>query len=211
MLLLVDASGAVKRPVGRVPAISFAPGVNAPEPLTLGPEMVQASTAGHVYLGFGDQYAIHEYDASFTLRRIIRRAWTPKPLTSGDLNTYVDAWMTLWSKETGAKRERERLGRINAPYPDVLPAFSDLLASEAGELWLRDPDLAGAAGCMCLSGVTDRPSTWSVFDAGGRWLGEVQMPPRFMPAEVGRDYVLGQQRDAAGVLRVVMYGLVKPR
>ena len=208
-LLLVDPTGAVVKDAGRVPAIAFAPGVNAPVPLNLGPELVHASAAGHVYLGFGDQYAIHEYDPSFTLRRMIRRAWTPRPLSSDDLNTYVDAWMTLWSKETGAKRERERLGQINAPYPEVLPAFSDLLASDNGELWLRDPDLSAAPGCMCLSGVSDRPSAWSVFAADGRWLGEVTMPPRFTPAEVGRDYVLGQQRDAANGVRVVMYRLVK--
>jgi len=209
--LLVDPSGAVVRDVRRVPAASFAASVGAPQLLTLGPELVHASAANHVYLGFGDQYAIREYDASWTLRRIIRRAWTPTPLSLRDLDSYVDAWMTMWSKETGAKRDRERLAQINAQYPDALPAFSDLLASPSGELWLRDPALAGAAACMCLSGVTDTPSTWNVFDLDGQWLGEVQMPARFTPAEIGPDYVLGQLRDTDNVLRVVMYRIVKPR
>lgn len=208
-LLLVDASGAVTREAARVPAAAFAPGVNAPMPLILGPELVHASSAGRVHLGFGDQYAIYSYDSAFVLRRIVRRAWTPVALTSQDLNTYVDGWMALWSKETGPKRERDRLEQINAPYADALPAFSDLLASDDGTLWLREPDLSAAPGCMCLSGVSDRPSTWSVFGADGRWLGDVQMPPRFTPTEVGRDYVLGQQRAAAGQLHVSMYRLTK--
>ena len=209
-LLLVDQSGAVVRQVDRVPAVSFGASVYAPTPLTFGPELIQASAANHVYLGFGDQYAIREYDAGWTLRRIIRRAWKPQPLTSADITTYVDAWMTLWSTDNGEVRERDRLARLNASFPDALPAFVDFLASPSGELWLRDPDLAGAASCACLTSVTAGPSLWSVFDASGRWLGRVTMPPQFTPAEVGRDYVLGHRREANGVVRIAMYRIVKP-
>ncbi len=209
-LLLVDPTGAVTRQVDRVPAASFGASVGTPTRLTFGPELVQASAANHVYLGFADHYVIREYDAGWTLRRIIRRAWTPRPLTPTDLHTYVDAWMERWSTDSGPRRDRDRLARLNAPYPDSLPAFVDLLASPDGGLWLRDPDLAGAAGCACLTSVTTGPSRWSVFDARGRWLGQVNMPIGFMPAEVGGDYVLGQLRDANGPPRVAMYRIVKP-
>lgn len=210
-LLLVNASGAVERPLERVPAAAFAASVGPPTLLTFGPELMEASAANHVYLAFGDQYAIREYDATWTLKRIVRRAWTAKPLTAPEWDAYVDAWMTLWSTDKGSLRERDRLARSNAPHPDVLPAFVDFLASPSGDLWLRDPDLTDAARCACLSSVTAGRSTWSVFDASGRWLGEVRMPARFTPAEVGSDYVLGQQRDPDNVLRVVMYRIVKPR
>ncbi len=209
-LLLVDASGAVVREVGKAPAAAFAASVGAPTPLTFGPEMVHASVGNRVYMGFGNEFAIREYDASWTLRRIIRRAFTPRPLSGKELDTYVDEWMTMWSKETGAKRDRERLAQSNAPYPDALPAYSDLLASPAGELWLRDPDLTGAAACWCLSATSSAPSRWTVFGADGRWLGEVQMPAQFKPLELGADYVLGQLRDATGVPQLVMYRLVRP-
>ncbi len=95
-------------------------------------------------------------------------------------------------------------------FPDALPAFVDLLASPSGELWLRDPDLARAAACACLTSVTAGPSTWSVFDATGRWLGRTHMSAQFTPAEVGREYALGHQRDANGVVRIAMYRIVKP-
>lgn len=210
-VLLVSASGAVLRDVGRVPAAAFAASVGAPTPLTFGPELVHASARNRVVMGFGNEFAVREYDDTWTLRRIIRRAWTPRSLTAADLDTYVDAWMTTWSTETGAKRDRERLAQINAPYPDALPAFSDLLASASGELWLRDPSLVGAPACWCLSGLSDTPSTWTVFDASGVWLGTVRMPARFTPSEVGTDYVLGYLRDTANAPRVVMYRIVKPR
>jgi hypothetical protein len=50
-----------------------------------------------------------------------------------------------------------------------------------------------------------------VFDAGGRWLGEVAMPPRVIPLEIGAHYVLERSREADDVPRAVMYGLAKPR
>ncbi|MGV3709865.1 MAG: hypothetical protein ACO1Q7_13605 [Gemmatimonas sp.] len=210
-LLLVDASGALIRAIDRVPSVSFGANVNAPTRLTFGPELVQASTGGRVLLGFGDAYTLSEYDSSWTLRRIIRRAWKPTPLTTADITTYVDAWMNQWSTDKGAVRERDRLARLNASYPDALPAFVDLLVAPSGEIWLRDPELRGASNCGCLTGVTAAPSRWSVFDSSGRWLGTVQMPQQFTPAEVGRDYVLGSQRDAKDIVRVVMYRIVKPR
>ncbi|MEO7997864.1 MAG: hypothetical protein ABI852_10490 [Gemmatimonadaceae bacterium] len=210
-LLLVDAAGALIREIDRVPSVSFGAAIPAPVHLTFGPELVQASAANHVYIGFGDQYAIREYDASWTLRRIIRRAWKPLPVTTAIITTYVDAWMTLWSTDKGPVRERDRLARLNATFPDVLPAFVDLLASPSGELWLRDPELAGANTCGCLNSVTAAPSKWSVFDNNGRWLGRVDMPAQFTPAEVGRDYVLGSLRDEKGIVRVAMYRIIKPR
>ncbi|MBC8089423.1 MAG: hypothetical protein H7Z40_19330 [Phycisphaerae bacterium] len=209
-LLMVDASGAVTRKIDRVPAASFGASVNAPTPLTFGPELVHASAANHIYIGFGSEYAIRQYDARWTLRRIIRRSWTPRPLLATEITAYVDAWMTLWSTDTGPLRERDRLARLNATFPDSLPAFVDFLASPSGELWLRDADLAGAATCACLTSVSAAPSSWTVFAASGQWLGQVKMPKGFTPAEVGRDYVLGQTRDADGLLRLAMYRIIKP-
>jgi hypothetical protein len=50
------------------------------------------------------------------------------------------------------------------------------------------------------------PSTWSVFDVRGRWLGDVRMPAGFQPFEIGTDYVTGIRRTD-GVNQVVFYGL----
>ena len=51
------------------------------------------------------------------------------------------------------------------------------------------------------------PSVWSVFDNTGRWLGDVTMPARFMPHDIGRDYILGVARDSDGVETIVEYRL----
>ncbi len=210
-LFLVDRGGAVVRPLGTAPVVVLIAGRSHPSPMDLGPQAVYASSGHTMYLGFSDRYAIGVYDRDFRLQRIVRRAWTPRPLTAPEIDAYVDGWMQLWSKATGAERTAERAEMRGQAYPDSLPAYGALLATPSGELWVRAPDLTGAPGCWCLAGLSTVPSPWSVFDAGGRWLGEVAMPARFIPLEIGADYVLGRARDTDGVARVVMHRLEKPR
>lgn len=210
-LFLVDHAGAVMRPLGKAPVVVFVAGTSRPVPLDLGPDAPHASTGRATYLGFNDQYAVRVYNSDWKLDRIIRRAWTPQPLTARDLDAYVDGWLKLWSKKTGAELEAERKEMRQSTYPESLPAYSAILASPGGELWVRDPDLSGAPGCWCFAGLPTVPSKWSVFDAGGRWLGDIPMPPRFIPVEIGADYVLGRSRDADNVPHVMMYRIEKPR
>jgi hypothetical protein len=210
-LFLVDGGGAVVRPLGKAPVVVFVAGANYPSPMDFGPQAAYASSGRAFYWGFPEQYAIHIYDSDWKLQRIIRRAWTPRPLTDGEIDAYVDGWMQMWSKKAGAEREAERKEMREQTYPEFLPAYSAILATPTGEIWVREPDLTGAPGCWCLAGLSTVPSKWSVFDPGGRWLGEVAMPPRFIPLEIGADYVLGRSRDADNVPRAVMYRLDKPR
>lgn len=210
-LFLVDRAGTVVRPLGKAPIVVFVAGTTHPSPLDFGPQAAYASSGLAFHWGFPDQYAIRVYDADWKLERIIRRAWTPRPLTGAEIDVYVDGWMQMWSKQTGAERETERKEMREQTYPEFLPAYSAILATAPGEIWVREPDLTGAPGCWCLAGLSTVPSKWSVFDAGGRWLGDVAMPPRFIPLEIGADYVLGRARDADDVPHAVMYRLKKPR
>jgi hypothetical protein len=210
-LFLLDRAGAVVRGLGKAPVVVFDAATTQPQPVNFGPQAVYASSGRALYLGFSDQYAIRVYSADWKLERIIRRAWTPRQFTSHDLDTYVDGWMQLWSKKTGAEREAERSEMRAAYHPEFLPAYSAILAAPTGELWVREPDLTGAPGCWCLAGMPTVPSKWSVFDVGGRWLGDVAMPARFLPLEIGADYVLGRSSEAGGGRRVVMYRIDQPR
>jgi hypothetical protein len=210
-LFLVDRPGAVVRPLGRAPIVMFVAGTTHPSPVDFGPQAAYASSGRAFYWGFPEQYVIRVYDADWKLQRIVRRAWTPRPFTSADRDAYVDGWMQMWSKKTGAEREAERTEMRANAYPEFLPAYSAILVTPAGEIWVREPDLTGAPGCWCLAGLSTVPSRWSVFDAGGRWLGDVAMPPRFIPLEIGADYVLGRSRNADDVPRAAMYRLDKPR
>lgn len=78
------------------------------------------------------------------------------------------------------------------------PAYDRLLADRVGNLWVRE----GGTGPL-----TSGSMTWSVFNAAGRWLGDVAMPARFTPTDIGTDYVLGVSRDADDVERVALFRL----
>jgi hypothetical protein len=210
-LFLVDQAGVVTRRLGTAPVVIFVAGESHHFPLDFGPDAPHASSGRAIYLGFTDQYAIRVYDAGWKLERIIRRAWTPRRLTDRDIDTYVDGWMEMWSKKTGAEREAERRDMRDDTFPEFLPAYSAMLVTPAGEVWVREPDLTGAPGCWCPAGMPRGTSRWSVFDPDGRWLGDVGMPPLFVPLEIGADYVLGRSRDADDAPHVVMYRLEKPR
>jgi len=143
-LFLVDRAGATLRSLGKAPIVVFVAGKTRPSPLDFGPDAPHASSGRAIYLGFTDQYAIRVYNPDWTLERIIRRAWTPRRLTDGDIDAYVDGWMQSWSKKTGAEREAARKEMRENRYPDFLPAYSAILAAPTGEIWVREPDLTGA-------------------------------------------------------------------
>lgn len=210
-LFLLDRTGAIARPLGTLPTVVFGAVSQRPSPLNFGPEFPHASSGNLFYSALGDRYSINVYSPDWRLQRIIRRSWTPAPITSRDIDTYVDGWATLWIKTTGPAAEKERKDLRDEAYAEVLPALSTILPSRSGELWVRVPSLDGAPGCWCVAGVPTVPSRWSVFDAEGRWLGDVAMPARFTPEEIGADYVLGVARGADDVRHVVMYRLEKPR
>ena len=210
-LVLVDGSGAVVRSLGKAPAVLFVAGASRAEPMDLGPQAVFASSGHAFYWGFNNEYTIRVYDAEGKLQRLVRRSWLPRRLTSREVDEYVDGWLQMWSKKTGAERDAERKAMREKTYPEFLAPYSAIVATSAGELWVREPDLTGAPGCWCLAGVSTVPIKWSVFDAAGRWLGDVTLPARFTPLEIDADYVLGRSRGTDNVARVVMYRLEKPR
>lgn len=85
------------------------------------------------------------------------------------------------------------------PLPEVLPFYERFKVDTEGNLWVLDYRLE-----------RDDPQVWSVFDAGGRWLGEVETPPGGRVTRFGADSVLGVWTDELDVEQVRIYRLEKP-
>ena len=83
---------------------------------------------------------------------------------------------------------------------------SELIEDEAGNLWVQHFQFLISGILPDDAGV----STWSVFEPDGRFLGEVQMPPRFVPKTITSDRVLGIQGDLREVRSIRVYRLIKP-
>jgi len=210
MALPVGASPAesngIARELGVLPYIELEQVASQPMPPWLSAVGVFAAGDDRFYAGFGDRYAIRVYTAKGDLQSIIRRAWTPVPVTSDDWEHWVVEWSKLWVKTTGAERERDVQKVREEPYADVLPAFSQFIVDRNGRLWVREAHWQDAIGAGSLTDTPAVPSNWSVFDVRGRWLGDVTMPIGFQPFEIGTDYVTGMLRTD-GVNQVVIYSL----
>lgn len=204
---IVDAGHVETRRLGTLPSMALAMDQGQPRTPWFGAVATYAADAKHFYFGFGSAYAINVYTRAGALSHIIRRAWTPRKVTKSDIDSYVVEWGKRWIKSTGAAAEAERADLRNDPYAATVPAFSQFLVDRPGRLWVREAKLADAPGAGQLNTTPLVPSTWSVFDPAGRWLGDVTMPARFLPRDIGADYVLGTAIDADGVETVVSYRL----
>jgi hypothetical protein len=203
---LLDRDQELISELGPLPMMVFEQDGKSPSPPWLSATGVFAATADRLYFGFGEQYAVRVYSANGTLQSIIRRAWTPTPVTPERWDYWVVEWSKLWIKSVGEQYQKEMMDVRASAYAESLPAFSQLLADRAGRLWVREAHLEDAIGAGSLSDPPAVPSRWSVFDANGRWLCDVEMPMKFQPYDIGADYVAGKRYDGK-VATAVIYRL----
>jgi hypothetical protein len=171
------------------------------------PAAVFASTESSFYFGFGDAYEIKAFAATGETTRVIRRPWQRIAVTDADIVAFIDGWGTRWITSTGAAAEAEKRDMRSDPFFGYVPAFSQFLASAAGELWVRTPNLVDAQWDGELYRVPLVPSDWSVFDQVGRWRATLRLPARFFPTDAGLDYVLGIEYGSGRSRRLVAYDL----
>lgn len=175
--------------------------------LWLGAEAVFTGNGSQFVFGFPAAYSITRYSAEGVPNLIVRRSWTPTAVTSQDWSDWTDEWLKRWTKSTGAQLAKEREELFNDDYAEDLPAYSAALIDRLGRLWLRAPKTIDGAVAGSLKDYPIGPSTWSVFSNTGIWLGDVVMPTKFEPTDIGADYVLGIARVDETNPAIVRYKL----
>ncbi len=203
---LLGRSRATVAALGEQPMMELAASADA-QPPWLSAQLVAAASGTRVFLGFGTEYAVREFDASGRLTQIVRRAWTAPRVTDAMREAFITEWTSRWIKSAGPARAQDIAEFRRSPISPTLPAFSRFLVDRAGRLWVRTPNAIDAARAGQLNGAPLAPSIWSVFERDGTWRSEITLPTDFQPFDVGTDYVLGVLRDADGVESVVQYRL----
>jgi hypothetical protein len=202
----VTASGEIAGDIDTLSFLEFEQVASGLTTVWLSPTAVIAAGDNRLYAGFGNRFEIRVYGDDGKLQSIIRRSWTPEPITDEDWEHWVVEWSKLWVRTTGPEREREVQKVREAPWAEEVPAFSQFIVDRTGQLWVRGAHWQDAIAAGSLSDIPAVPSTWSVFDIRGRWLGDVGMPAGFKPFEIGRDYVAGV-RVTNGISQAVLYTL----
>lgn len=155
-----------------------------------------------LFLGTGQTFEIRVFNAAGTLERIIRRSWTPRPVTSAVVDSLIDFRVRQAGVTSRADPRVEGFRRMleSAPIPDQMPAFSWLLSDPQGRLWVREYQAP----------YEDVAQEWSLFDREGAWIGSVSMPNRFDVRAFGETEVLGVWRDELNVQHFQVYGMEVP-
>lgn len=143
----------------------------------------------------GGEYDIALFDADGVPRRIVRLDEAPVLRTEDHLEAFVrNSGRSVPDEESiRAMMETYR----DMPMPERLPAYTDLLFADTGELWARRYRLPG-----------DEAARWDVFGEDGRHLGRVEVPASFRVREVSRGKVVGIATDELGVERVEVRDLI---
>ena len=127
-----------------------------------------------------------------------RRTLERRPLPDGAIARFVESYAGRYPGERQAevRRHFEQL-----PKPTLAPTHSALAFDRTGRLWAENYRFP-------WDSLSQR--TWSVFNATGEWLGDVEFPKALRVFEIGDDYVVGVERDSDGVEYVKLYGIAKP-
>lgn len=152
------------------------------ESLPFGRRTVMAIHDDVVYVGTGETAAVRAIDTRRRSRDVLRVAAAPKPVGSADIDAY---WKNLVTTGGTAAGE-DRAPPAGIPYPRTLPPYSDLHAGADGRVWVRESSLPRE---------WSRPGGWWIFSPDGRPLARVQLPPRALLLDAGRDWVLLREMD----------------
>jgi hypothetical protein len=158
------------------------------------------------YYGWPETYEFRVLDKEGSVRRIVRRAWEPVPVTDADRQRYRESMLGLGTEDGGPVPPRvaqQRRDMANGMvFPDHHPAYLSIHPGASGHVWV----MAGPPGYPT---TVDAPTTWDVFGPSGAWLGSMTFPARFVVHEIGESHVAGVWRDEMDVQRVRVYELVK--
>ncbi|HSJ08295.1 MAG TPA: hypothetical protein VK928_00240 [Longimicrobiales bacterium] len=215
-LFIAAPDGTGKRRIGALPAAEFAPSDRYAAPVQFGKLMSIAVGAQHFYHSFGDAFEIRQYDPDGRLVRTLRRAWTPRPVTKADIDSFREDFVNApnegGSRSAEWKQFREmRFAQMT--FAETFAPIRGLRLDTQGNIWARHHTYqkASEGGRNGFGAVPLGLTRYSVFSGTtGKWLGELDLPARFNPMEIGSDYVAGVARDGDGVEYVVVYRLVKP-
>lgn len=178
----------------------------SPEPIwALGPSEV-------VYYGVNNQYRIMRY-AHGALQQVVTRPFELSAVTEDDQGMILDAVTRAW-QDAGLAPQAITMLRPRIHFAPTYPAYAQFLAGPEGTLWVQRLEVPGEM--TAEERKTYNPlqnlgaDRWDVFDAEGRYLGEVTMPQRFQPMKFSGWMIYGVQRDELDVQYVVRAKIARP-
>ena len=165
-----------------------------------------ATSQALVYVAPTDAFSIQVLDREGILRRIIRRAWTPRRTTPSDLDQWVEHEIERRGDSPEERAEMRRTaGELSVA--ETMPAFRWITVDSEDHLWVEEWENAGLG-----------QGSFSIFRSDGAWLGHLDLPEGLPELrwdfsrqliEIGADYLLGVWTDDYDVEQVRLYRIDK--
>ncbi|MFO7894776.1 MAG: 6-bladed beta-propeller [Longimicrobiales bacterium] len=164
------------------------------EPMwTLGPD-------GHLITGINSEYSLNIYSTDGTLTRIVRKPFEPRRITDSDEAEFRRIVEGLW-RDQGMPPEALTMMSQALNFAASYPAYANILGGPDGSLWvqrIQTPDeIRELGGTFDIQDMGS--ATWEIFDGDGRFMGTLQMPPRFTPLAFIDGNLYGVLRDEMDV------------
>jgi hypothetical protein len=159
--------------------------------------------------GYSLRWEIRCFDRTGKLITRTVRDLESGPVTQADKDEFLKAYAAA-NKSQNPEALRNAMQMLQ--FADKRSAFGRFVPSATGELWIGpfvvlESIIPGRRG----PATPDKPTTWTVIGADGRWSADVVLPARFSLLDAGRDYVAGIELDADDVETVVVYPLKRMR
>lgn len=170
------------------------------------PVSVTAVKGDELYFARGDEFEIRRYGPDGELNRVVRRTFTPHPVSEKDRAELKSWYLSRVASSPEANDQilsRIRKNLESARFAESIPPLSGILLDTHENMWVEQ---------FRWFTPTDRPPSiapahWSVFDSSGVWRGDVETPPGFILRVVGPDRVLGFMIDSMDVKEIYAFPL----
>jgi hypothetical protein len=149
---------------------------------------------GSIAWGIGASFSFTVADANGDTLRTIARAVEPEAVSAVERDSATDVMRTTAEEFAGVKQLPD------FDFPAHKPAYRHILADASGHWWV---------GSGATHGTAPEHARYDVFEAGGRYLGAVDVPSlRIM--QIGDDFIAGVRTDSLGVSYAAVLPLTKP-
>ncbi|MCG6955093.1 MAG: hypothetical protein LJF04_03800 [Gemmatimonadetes bacterium] len=167
---------------------------------------------GGILFGMNDQYRFRLISPEGEVDRIVTRAYEPRPVSDRDIERAMSHMEDRWKRMGASPSNMTRLVQAQH-FSEFLPAYQSLYEGPSGTIWVqktKPPSEMAEDETLWFTWPSDwATQDWDVFDAEGRYLGVVTMPPRFTPSVFRGDEIYGVALDEVGVSYVVRLRVVR--
>ncbi len=183
-----------------------------PQPFPWGNRPYWSTTQeGFTYVASSATYETRRYGPSGDLQRISRVNGRALPHNRPDRNVFEERRRLMVEAYPKSRTLDDILPKWGEfPVPEVEPVASQLIADDAGNVWIRSyPRSTGGYAGFEWDRLVE-PESWTVFDPSGRWLGLVMIPSGVEVIRIQGDRLIGTQKDELDVEQVRVFRIRKP-